>query len=813
MAPADHRGDEGATVTTSSSSPTCASTTRSPTAARCSPPRSCASSSATCSWAHLDIAGPAFNDGRRFDYTPVGGTGAGVRTLVHARARPRLTPDDVERSTTCLTAPSDEQSGIGCRRSSAAVVRDGALALVRRGRARSTAATAAAATTATRSTGSARSPRRSSRSRSCACATRGGSTWPTRSAPHLPRACRSATSRSPSCSPTRPACRPRPNGPWWERTPGGDWDALLGSGLTLRCTRPARAFHYSNVGLRRARPTSSRCCVGPRGSRRSAPGILEPLGMHGRTTRRPGAPPPGSRAHPLDDRLHVEPHHDAGVDGPGRSAVVERATTSRAGPRSPRATPAACCRRRRLAGDGASRWPSTTGPGAPWADAQGLGLAHLAWKRRRPPVRRSRRLDAGLPGHRASPSRRAAGASSCSPTTRCASATSPPDLLDAASALDQRPAPCTPVEPPADVAAPGRAPGSGARSPYRLEPTADGFHLSDVHGQPALAVRARRRRLARAGHATSPASASSCAPDGALDLASFVLTPRALRPRRRRTPAGSTPAAGTDPRRLGLADSRPPRPTTPIHRPDSSSGGDQRPIRATDATHRPRGQSGRPRARAACSTCVPAGAVAADAVGVGLARGRRAGRARGRPSTGLRGSGSVPAIVSSVMIARELRGAVVAALDLDAWSSSRWRARCSRACAAGSRTRFASYTGILRLRAEVGGRLRVRHPAPGPLAVGGDEHHRRLGDRGLGLDERLDPGPGRRRTHAARPGRPCWRRGRTRRHRPSVRRRRLNRPTAQFCRTDPPLGERANLRRSHIPRASPVAALTGQVTR
>ncbi len=33
-------------------------------------------------WAHLDIAGPSFNDGSPFDYTPSGGTGAGVRTLV-----------------------------------------------------------------------------------------------------------------------------------------------------------------------------------------------------------------------------------------------------------------------------------------------------------------------------------------------------------------------------------------------------------------------------------------------------------------------------------------------------------------------------------------------------------------------------------------------------------------------------------------------------------------------------------------------------------------------------------------------------------
>ena len=33
-------------------------------------------------WAHLDIAGPAFNDGGARHYTPEGGTGAGVRTLV-----------------------------------------------------------------------------------------------------------------------------------------------------------------------------------------------------------------------------------------------------------------------------------------------------------------------------------------------------------------------------------------------------------------------------------------------------------------------------------------------------------------------------------------------------------------------------------------------------------------------------------------------------------------------------------------------------------------------------------------------------------
>ena len=33
-------------------------------------------------WAHLDIAGPAFNDKTPWGYTPKQGTGFGVRTLV-----------------------------------------------------------------------------------------------------------------------------------------------------------------------------------------------------------------------------------------------------------------------------------------------------------------------------------------------------------------------------------------------------------------------------------------------------------------------------------------------------------------------------------------------------------------------------------------------------------------------------------------------------------------------------------------------------------------------------------------------------------
>ena len=33
-------------------------------------------------WLHLDIAGPAYNEGEPYGYTPVGGTGISLRSLV-----------------------------------------------------------------------------------------------------------------------------------------------------------------------------------------------------------------------------------------------------------------------------------------------------------------------------------------------------------------------------------------------------------------------------------------------------------------------------------------------------------------------------------------------------------------------------------------------------------------------------------------------------------------------------------------------------------------------------------------------------------
>jgi CubicO group peptidase (beta-lactamase class C family) len=104
------------------------------------------------------------------------------------------------------------------------------------------------------------------------------------------------------------------DGPWWERTSGGDWTSLMASGPGLRFT-PGTAFHYSNVGygvlgelVARLRGVTWQDAV--------RDGILVPLGMT-RTTTRPVKPAaPGLAVHPLAALLHVEPEHDAGAMAP-----------------------------------------------------------------------------------------------------------------------------------------------------------------------------------------------------------------------------------------------------------------------------------------------------------------------------------------------------------------------------------------------------------------------------------------------------------------------------------------------------------------
>jgi CubicO group peptidase (beta-lactamase class C family) len=104
------------------------------------------------------------------------------------------------------------------------------------------------------------------------------------------------------------------NGDWWERTAGGDWAALLASGVGLRFT-PGTGFHYSNVGYGVLGELIGRLRGAPWQDAVRA-GVLDPLGMT-RTTARPQAQAaPGLAVHPLADLVHVEPEHDGGSMSP-----------------------------------------------------------------------------------------------------------------------------------------------------------------------------------------------------------------------------------------------------------------------------------------------------------------------------------------------------------------------------------------------------------------------------------------------------------------------------------------------------------------
>jgi CubicO group peptidase (beta-lactamase class C family) len=106
------------------------------------------------------------------------------------------------------------------------------------------------------------------------------------------------------------------NGPWWERTPGGDWPELAGTlGAAAQRHRPGSKFHYSNMGFAalgqlvatlRGRPWQDVVRAE----------LLEPLDMH-RTTTRPKPPHArGFAVHPWADVLLPEPEHDAGAMAP-----------------------------------------------------------------------------------------------------------------------------------------------------------------------------------------------------------------------------------------------------------------------------------------------------------------------------------------------------------------------------------------------------------------------------------------------------------------------------------------------------------------
>ncbi|MGH8931399.1 MAG: serine hydrolase domain-containing protein [Egibacteraceae bacterium] len=162
------------------------------------------------------------------------------------------------------------------------------------------------------------------------------------------------------------------DGPWWERTPGGDWPALAASlAPAWMRHRAGRRFHYSNVGfgvlgelVARLRDASWIDVVRAE--------LLAPLGMS-RTTTRPTAPyAPGIAVHPWADVLLPEPEHDAGAMAPAGQLWTTVSDLSRW---------AAF-----LGGDTAGALNADTlaemrepliiddQPGAPWTGAYGLGL-------------------------------------------------------------------------------------------------------------------------------------------------------------------------------------------------------------------------------------------------------------------------------------------------------------------------------------------------------------------------------------------------------------------------------------------------------
>ncbi len=159
------------------------------------------------------------------------------------------------------------------------------------------------------------------------------------------------------------------DGPWWERTPGGDWDALVGSGAGQRF-REGRRFHYSNVGYGAlGRLLEVRHGAGWFDVVRTE--LLEPLGMTRTTTRPTGRAALGLAVHPFADVLLREPEHDGGAMAPAGqlwTTVPDLARWARF-----------------LAGDTADLLSSETLaemcephhvddlPGQPWTGAHGLG--------------------------------------------------------------------------------------------------------------------------------------------------------------------------------------------------------------------------------------------------------------------------------------------------------------------------------------------------------------------------------------------------------------------------------------------------------
>lgn len=165
-------------------------------------------------------------------------------------------------------------------------------------------------------------------------------------------------------------------GPWWERTPGMGFAALVASSLRPEdvLQRPGRRFHYSNVGyavlgelISRIRKRSFEDVIDE--------DILRELGML-RTDSRPARPfAPGLGVHPHADVVLHEPAHDSGAMGPAGQLWttvddLARWSSVLAGQRPEILSPASAAEMREPVA-------VSDMPEQPWTSAYGLGIQIL----------------------------------------------------------------------------------------------------------------------------------------------------------------------------------------------------------------------------------------------------------------------------------------------------------------------------------------------------------------------------------------------------------------------------------------------------
>lgn len=304
-------------------------------------------------------------------------------------------------------------------------------------------------------------------------------------------------------------------GPWWERTAGGDWANLIGSTPGLVHTAGTR-FHYSNVGF----AVLGRLIEVLRAVtwfEAVSSGILAPLGVQGISLQPGPDAATGLSHHPGDHRLMVEPHHDAGAMAPAGQLWSSVRDLSRWASFAAGDTGEVLAR---------STWTEMTvplavdhRPDAPWASAQGLGWRIWPDEGNGTVIGHGGSMPGFLATVIAEPASGVGVVVLANDTMRLGDLAS--KLLDAARPAGQ-PTQVNPRDVAPDVA---RLVGEwfwGA-VPYRLEPTVDGFHLFDVMGN-------RGSRFVRDDHGWRGLDAYYAGerlvvrPDGALDLASFILS-------------------------------------------------------------------------------------------------------------------------------------------------------------------------------------------------------------------------------------------------------------------------------------------------